>query len=59
MFKSTASMVKGTICGLISGMIIGGALCCIIKDQKKMKKKAGRALHAVGDFIEQVPCMFK
>ena len=59
MFKSGAYLIKGIFIGMISGIILGASAFCMMKEQRKVKRKASRAIHAVGDFIEQVPCMFK
>lgn len=59
MFKSGVSTAKSAICGLISGIVIGVALSCMMKKQKKVKRKAGKALQAVGELMEQIPTAFK
>ncbi len=45
--------------GLISGMIIGLVVGCNMKNQHKMKRKANKAMYAMGDLFSNVPCMFK
>ncbi len=59
MFKSGVSTAKSTIFGLISGFVIGVTLSCMMKKQKKVRRKADKVLKSVGDFIEQVPGVFK
>lgn len=59
MFKSSTHMIKGLFIGMISGLFLGSSISCIMRDQRKVKRKASRAIHAVGDFIDQVPYMFK
>ena len=59
MFKIGIKVCKGILCGLISGMILGASAICFLKDKKKMKKKAGKVMYAIGDLFEQVPSLFK
>lgn len=53
----------GTIKCILTSMIAGAALtafcCCKLKNDKQMKKKATKAMYAVGDLLENVPHMFK
>ena len=59
MFKNGINVCKGVLCGLVSGMIFGASIICFLKDKKKMKKKAGKVMYAIGDLFEQVPSLFK
>lgn len=40
-------------------MIFGAMCCCKIKNNKKMQRKANKALNAVEDFMEDMPQIFK
>ena len=59
MCKSGTSLVKGVVLGLTSGVLIGAGVCCIMKNPRQLKRKADKAAQAVGDFMNQVPYMFK
>lgn len=59
MFKNSANIIRGIFIGMMSGIILGASASCMMREQRKVKRKAGRAVHAVGDFIDQIPCMFK
>lgn len=59
MCKSGLNLIKGVILGLTSGVIIGATMYCMVKHPRKIKQKADKAAHAVGDLVAQVPCMFK
>ena len=45
--------------GLIAGMALGLFVGCSVKDQRKMKRKANKAMYAMGDLFSNVPYMFK
>lgn len=53
--KNTKNLLVGVLIGMAAGM----CSCCMMKNQKKMKKKAGRAVQAMGDLIDDVKYMFK
>ena len=59
MCKNGMTLLKGVILGLTSGVIIGSSMCCMIRNPRKLKRKADNVVHAVGDFMGQVPYMFK
>lgn len=59
MCKSGIELIKGVIFGLTSGVIIGATMCCMVKNPRRVKRKADKAVHAFGDLMSQVPCMFK
>ncbi|MDQ5983978.1 MAG: hypothetical protein RUMPE_01007 [Eubacteriales bacterium SKADARSKE-1] len=44
---------------MISGVILGSVFSCMIKENRRVKRKASKAVHAVGDFIEQVPSILR
>ena len=52
-------LIRGVVLGMTSGVLIGASLCCMMKNPKKIKRKADKAVHAVGDLVGQVPYMFK
>ncbi len=45
--------------GMVAGMLVGYMGSQFIKNEKQMKKKANKAINAVGDLIENAQCMFK
>ena len=59
MCKSGMGLIRGVVLGMTSGVLIGASLCCMMKNPKKIKRKADKAVHAVGDLVGQVPYMFK
>ena len=52
-------IIKGIGGGLAAGMAVGFIGGQMMKNSKQMKKKAGKAMHAVGDLFENVQYMFK
>ena len=52
-------IIKGVGGGLAAGMAVGFIGGQMMKNSKQMKKKAGKAMHAVGDLFENVQYMFK
>lgn len=59
MRKNTMGIVKGVGSGIAAGMVVGFVGSQMMKNDKQMKKKAGKALHMVGDLIDNVQYMFK
>lgn len=59
MWRECNSWVKGIGLGIIGGMIISHYSQNMLGTNKMVKRKAGRAVHAVGDFIESVPYIFR
>lgn len=59
MSRNTMGIIKGVGAGLAAGMTVGFVGGQMMKNQKQMKKKAGKAMHAVGDLFENVQYMFK
>ncbi len=59
MCKSVICAMKCIILSIIIGMIFGAMCCCKIKNNKKMQRKANKALNAVEDFMEDMPQIFK
>lgn len=59
MYKKTMNATKLIGIGIATGMAmycVGNKLIC---DRKCMKKKANKAIHAMGDIIDGVQYMFK
>lgn len=50
---------KNLFMGMLLGVATGAIGCCIMKDQKKAKKKASKAIHAMGDLIDDIKYMLK
>lgn len=44
--------------GMIAGAALGYLGSYVMRDQKKLKKKASKAMHAASDFIDDFPYMF-
>ena len=59
MAKNTMGIVKGVGSGLAAGAVVGFVGSQMMKNEKQMKKKAGKAMHAVGDLLDNVQYMFK
>mgnify|MGYP004511264405 CR=1 FL=1 len=59
MRKNTMGIVKGVGSGIAAGMVVGFVGSQMMKNDKQMKKKAGKALHMVEDLIDNVQYMFK
>ncbi len=58
MARNTASVVKGVGAGLIAGMMFGFAGSAMLKENKKYRKKAARAMDTVEDLIDGVKDIF-
>lgn len=59
MSKNTMGIIKGVGTGLAAGMAVGFVGSQMMKNQKQVKRKANKAMHAVGDLLENVQYMFK
>lgn len=59
MHKNTMGMMKGIGAGIATGMVAGFIGSQMVKNDKQMKKKAGKALNAVGNLIDNVQYMVK
>ncbi len=55
----TSSVVKGVAGGMIAGIAVGMASKALIDSKPKMKKKANKAMNAVGQFIDTAQYLFK
>ncbi len=59
MGKCIGNFMKGMGLGVAVGCTVGAvSTCCVMKNKKGLKKNAGKALHSIGDFIENVMEMF-
>lgn len=58
MARNTANVVKGVGAGLVAGMVFGFAGSAMMKDNKKCRKKAAKAMDTVEDFIDGVKDIF-
>lgn len=59
MYKQTMGMVKGIGVGMVAGAAVVGVGSMMLKDKKHLKKNAGKAMHAVGELINNVDFLFK
>ena len=59
MSKGVMGFVKGMGTGIIAGMAVGAVGSVILGKNKKFKRTAGKAVHAVGDLIDNVHFMMK
>lgn len=59
MYKGTMSVVKGVGIGMLAGAAAVTVGSQLMKDKKHLKKNAGKAIHAVGELMNNVEYMFK
>ena len=59
MLKNGFRTIKHTTLGMFGGTILGMIICFMFGCKNKVKNKASRAVHAVGDLLEQILFMFK
>lgn len=59
MSRNAMGVVKGIGAGMAAGMVVGFMGSQMMKNEKQMKKKASKAINAVGDLIENAQYMFK
>ena len=59
MKKKGMGLVGGIGVGMISAAALGLAGTQLLKNNQRVKKSAGKAIHAVGDFVDNVQYMFK
>lgn len=57
--SSTMGFVKGMVAGVSTGVAIAAVGKTMLGKKKNMKKKAGKALRAVGDFMDNVQYMIR
>lgn len=57
--SSMMNVVKGVAGGIIAGMAVGYAGKRMLDDRPKMKKKANRAIHTMGQMLDTVSYMFR
>ena len=59
MAKGAMNVVKGIAGGMIAGMAVGAIGKTVIDNKPKLKKKANKAMSAVGQIIDTAQYMFK
>lgn len=59
MYKSTTNLAKGIGMGILAGAAAVTVGSMVMKDKKHLKKNAGKAMHAMGDFINNMEYMLK
>lgn len=50
---------RNFLCGVLVGMTTGWFLSCCMQHPKKIKRKAMKCTHAVGDLLDNVHYIFK
>lgn len=53
------SFAKGMAAGIIAGAAAATVCKCMVESNHKLSKGSGRAIKAVGDFIDGIHTMFK
>ena len=59
MMKSMRGYAKGMAAGIAVGAAVGAICGRMMHNKKAVKKNAGKALRAVGDFLDNVQYMMK
>lgn len=59
MSRNAMNVAKGIGAGMVAGVMVGFVGSQMMKNEKKMKKKVGKAFSAFGDLIENAQYMFK
>lgn len=59
MTRGAGRFIKGMGAGLAAGMTIYAVGSTMMKNKKNVRKNAGRAIKAVGSFIDNVQYMMK
>lgn len=54
-----SSFAKGTLTGMVAGAALVTAAKMMMKDNKNLSKGSGKAIKAVGEFVDGVQTMFK
>lgn len=57
--KRTISFVKGVGTGIAAGAVIATVGRTMMKNRKNFAKRTGKAVKAVGDFVDNIQYMFK
>lgn len=56
--NSVMSVAKGVLGGMIAGAVLGAAGKTMIDKTPKMRKKANKAMHTLGQVIDTAQYMF-
>ncbi|HHW45299.1 MAG TPA: hypothetical protein GXX17_00110 [Clostridiales bacterium] len=59
MARNTMSFIKGVGTGIAAGAVIATVSRSMMKNRKSLAKKTGKAMRAVGDFVESMQYMLK
>ncbi len=59
MYKETMGFVKGIGAGVVAAVAVAAVGNQMMKNNKHLKRDANKAMHAVGDVLENVEHMFK
>lgn len=59
MKKNQACIMRAIGSGIATGMFLGLMGSQLFNNKKQLKKKAGNAMHAMGDLLDNVQYMFK
>lgn len=57
--SNLGKMVKGVSAGIAVGMVVGGVGSMFLRNNKNVKRKASKAIEAVGNVIDNVQYMMK
>lgn len=57
--RKTMSFIRGVGTGLAAGAVIATVGRNMMKNRKNFAKKTGKAMRAVGDFVENIQYMIK
>jgi hypothetical protein len=59
MYKETMGFVKGIGTGMVAGIAVASIGNRMMKDNKHMKRNTHKAIHAVGNLLDNVEVMFR
>lgn len=57
--KSVSSFAKGTVAGMVAGAALLTVGKMVMENNRNLSKGSGKALKAVGDFMDGMHTMFK
>lgn len=59
MYRNTMGFVKGLGTGIVASVAVASVGSRLMKDKKKFRKNANKAMRTVGDIVDNVEYMFK
>ncbi len=57
--ETMSSFAKGTLTGMVAGAALLTVGKMMMKDNKNLSKGSGKAIKAVGEFVDGIQTMFK